>query len=257
MEVMQNLGTSNSLQTHMTSSGAVQSSSSTDNQIAESQLLQDVNSAAITTTTTTTNNASHIDDLTDNFLSELQTMPHHDISNTDTSLTDHLLNFSDTNNASASTLDAGSALSVKPDVDAVTAEDLLDFSSTHGYIQDSSAFKSTLDLKEEAVEEEPPAPEESPEVNVAINNVVCTFSTRCHLNLRQIALTGLNVEFKKAQGMLNMKIRNPKATASIWSSGKITVTGASSEDNCRIAARRIARKIQNLGFKVSHSPNMS
>lgn len=92
--------------------------------------------------------------------------------------------------------------------------------------------------------------EESPEVNVAINNVVCTFSTRCHLNLKTLALNGFNVELKKAQGMLNMKLRKPSATASIWSSGKITVTGASSEYNCKTAARRIARLIQRIGFNV-------
>lgn len=92
--------------------------------------------------------------------------------------------------------------------------------------------------------------EESPQIDVAINNVVCTFSTRCHLNLRHVALNGYNVEFKKAQGMLNMKLRSPSATASIWSSGKITVTGANSEVNCKIAARKIARKLQKVGFNV-------
>jgi len=93
--------------------------------------------------------------------------------------------------------------------------------------------------------------DEAPVVNIAINNVVSTFTTRCHLNLREIALHGDNVEHKKAQGMLNMKLRKPSATASIWSSGKITVTGASSEDNSKVASRRMARKLQKLGFNVS------
>lgn len=104
-----------------------------------------------------------------------------------------------------------------------------------------------IKVESESIESEV---QESPQVNVAINNVVCTFSTRCHLNLKVLALNGDNVELKKAQGMLNMKLRKPSATASIWSSGKITITGADSEDNCKIAARRIARKIQKLGFDV-------
>lgn len=31
---------------------------------------------------------------------------------------------------------------------------------------------------------------EEPEIDIMINNVVCSFSVRCHLNLREIALNG-------------------------------------------------------------------
>lgn len=50
--------------------------------------------------------------------------------------------------------------------------------------------------------------------------------------------------------MVTMKLRKPYTTASIWSSGKITCTGATSEDNAKIAARRFARSLQKLGFEV-------
>ena len=53
--------------------------------------------------------------------------------------------------------------------------------------------------------------------------------------------------------MLNLKLRNPSATSSIWASFNITITGANSEDNCKKAARRVARRIQKLGFNVSIS----
>ena len=53
--------------------------------------------------------------------------------------------------------------------------------------------------------------------------------------------------------MVSMKLRYPKVTASIWSSGKITVTGATSEEDSKKGARRIARILQNLGFKVKFS----
>ncbi|CAH0392945.1 unnamed protein product [Bemisia tabaci] len=100
---------------------------------------------------------------------------------------------------------------------------------------------------------QPPVPqgqENTPEIDIVINNVVCSFSVRCHLNLRQIALNGCNVEYKREYGMVTMKIRKPYTTASIWSSGKITCTGATSEDQSRIAARRFARALQKLGFKT-------
>ncbi|XP_040581721.1 TATA box-binding protein-like 1 [Lepeophtheirus salmonis] len=89
-----------------------------------------------------------------------------------------------------------------------------------------------------------------PEVDIVINNVVCSFSVRCHLNLRDIALRGVNVEYRKENGMVTMKLRRPYTTASMWSSGKITCTGANSEEQARIAARRYARLLQKLGFRI-------
>lgn len=89
-----------------------------------------------------------------------------------------------------------------------------------------------------------------PEVDITINNVVCSFSVRCHLNLREIALNGTNVEYRKENGMITMKLRRPYTTASIWSSGKVTCTGATSEDQARIAARKFARCLQKLGFNA-------
>jgi len=50
--------------------------------------------------------------------------------------------------------------------------------------------------------------------------------------------------------MVSMKIRRPYTTASIWSSGKITCTGATSEAQAKIAARKFARSLQKLGFQV-------
>jgi len=50
--------------------------------------------------------------------------------------------------------------------------------------------------------------------------------------------------------MVTMKLRNPYTTASVWSSGKITCTGATSETTARTAARKFARAIQKLGFNA-------
>jgi hypothetical protein len=38
-------------------------------------------------------------------------------------------------------------------------------------------------------------------IDLFINNVVCTYSTKCHLNLRRIATQGMHVEFKKECGV--------------------------------------------------------
>lgn len=86
--------------------------------------------------------------------------------------------------------------------------------------------QSTNDNNENNDDENEP----EPEIDIVINNVVCSFSVRCHLNLREIALNGRNVEFRRENGMVTMKLRRPYTTASIWSSGRITCTGATSED---------------------------
>lgn len=92
--------------------------------------------------------------------------------------------------------------------------------------------------------------ESQPEIDIFIRNVVCAFNVSCHLSLRDIALKGTNVEFKRENGMVTMKLRKPYTTASIWSSGKITCTGATSEDDAHLAARRYARVLQKLQFRV-------
>merc|ERR1719336_3059129 len=103
------------------------------------------------------------------------------------------------------------------------------------------------DTGPEITKEEPK--DESPEVDIVINNVVCSFSVRCHLNLKEIALNGSNVEYRRENGMVTMKLRHPYTTASIWSSGKITCTGANSEDQARVSARKFSRILQKLDDK--------
>jgi transcription initiation factor TFIID TATA-box-binding protein len=88
------------------------------------------------------------------------------------------------------------------------------------------------------------------QVDIAINNVVCSYSTSCYLNLRRIAMEGMHVEFKKENNMVNMRLRSPLSTASIWSSGKITCTGATTEPDAYKAARRYCRILQKMKFKV-------
>ncbi|MBN3310870.1 TBPL1 protein, partial [Amia calva] len=68
------------------------------------------------------------------------------------------------------------------------------------------------------------------------------FSKSCRL----LPLKGLPSALEKVL----MKLRKPRITASIWSSGKIICTGATSEEEAKIGARRLARCLQKLGFKV-------
>ncbi|ELT90049.1 hypothetical protein CAPTEDRAFT_75203, partial [Capitella teleta] len=91
---------------------------------------------------------------------------------------------------------------------------------------------------------------DAPILDIVINNVVCSFSTRCHLNLKRIAREGNHVIYKPENGMVSMKLRKPYTTANIWSSGSITATGSTSEVDAKIAARRYCRILQKMGFRV-------
>ena len=64
-----------------------------------------------------------------------------------------------------------------------------------------------------------------------IKNVVATFSlSRKKLDLKKIAVACRNAEYNPARfPAVVMRIQSPKATAMIFGTGKIVVTGASSE----------------------------
>lgn len=113
--------------------------------------------------------------------------------------------------------------------------------------------KSPVEESEVPAEpEEVPAEEPEPEIDIVISNVVCAFSVRCPLTLKDIALQGANVEYKRENGMVTMKLRNPYTTASIWSSGKITCTGATSEDQVRETFQFKMRETQTISLKVKY-----
>jgi len=71
----------------------------------------------------------------------------------------------------------------------------------------------------------------------------------CKLDVRKIAQQSANVEYSpKRISAVVMRIRKPRTTALIFSSGKIVCTGAKCENQSRLAARRFARIVQKLGF---------
>ena len=84
-----------------------------------------------------------------------------------------------------------------------------------------------------------------------IQNIVCTFSTDCILNLKQIALCALNVEYKPQRfGALIMRIRSPRATALMFKSGKIVVAGVKIESDAIICCKKFVKILCKLDFKA-------
>jgi transcription initiation factor TFIID TATA-box-binding protein len=85
------------------------------------------------------------------------------------------------------------------------------------------------------------------------SNIVSTVNLGEKLELKKISLYARNAEYNpKRFAAVIMRIRQPRTTALIFASGKMVCTGAKSEDDSRLAARKFARIIQKIGFKVSH-----
>lgn len=84
-----------------------------------------------------------------------------------------------------------------------------------------------------------------------LQNIVATVNLGCQLELKKIALYARNAEYNpKRFAAVIIRIREPKTTALVFGSGKMVCTGAKSEDNARLAARKYARIIQKLGFNA-------
>lgn len=70
------------------------------------------------------------------------------------------------------------------------------------------------------------------------------------LDLRKIALNCRNAEYNPRRfAAVIMRIREPKTTALIFSSGKMVCTGAKSEEFSRDAAKKYSKAIKKVGFE--------
>ncbi|XP_045924263.1 TATA-box-binding protein-like isoform X2 [Micropterus dolomieu] len=92
---------------------------------------------------------------------------------------------------------------------------------------------------------------QEPETIPQIQNILSTVTLGCCLDLDFIASKAWNVEYKpKTHKALTMRIRKPRTTAIIYETGNIVCTGAKSEEQSWLAARKFARIVQKLGFPV-------
>ncbi|CAH0561034.1 unnamed protein product [Brassicogethes aeneus] len=92
---------------------------------------------------------------------------------------------------------------------------------------------------------------QDPGIVPQLQNIVSTVNLNCKLDLKKIALHARNAEYNpKRFAAVIMRIREPRTTALIFSSGKMVCTGAKSEEDSRLAARKYARIIQKLGFNA-------
>nr|AED87004.1 tata box binding protein [Sterkiella histriomuscorum] len=83
-----------------------------------------------------------------------------------------------------------------------------------------------------------------------LQNIVSTANLGMKLDLRKIAMNCRNAEYNpKRFAAVIMRIRDPKTTALIFSSGKMVCTGAKSEEFSRDAAKKYSKAIKKVGFE--------
>jgi transcription initiation factor TFIID TATA-box-binding protein len=93
--------------------------------------------------------------------------------------------------------------------------------------------------------------EDKIEILPFIENIVSTANLGCHLNLREIALQAKNAEYNPRRfSAVIMKIKEPKTTALIFSSGRIVCLGAKTEENSKKACKKFGKIIKSLGYSA-------
>lgn len=88
---------------------------------------------------------------------------------------------------------------------------------------------------------------------IRIQNMSSTANLGCQVDLKKIAVTCRNTEYNPRRfAAVVMRIREPRATALIFASGKMVVTGCKSTHNAALACRKFAYIVQKVGFPTSN-----
>ena len=88
-----------------------------------------------------------------------------------------------------------------------------------------------------------------------IVNVVSTFQINCqNINLFRISQRVRNTEYnpRRFSGLI-MRITNPKATALVFSTGKVVCMGTKSVEESKFASKRFAKILKKTGLPVKYS----
>ena len=87
-----------------------------------------------------------------------------------------------------------------------------------------------------------------------IQNIVSTADFECSLNLKQIALQTQNSSYnpKRFSGLI-IRLKEPKTTALLFSTGKIVCLGAKTEEQSKMACKKYGKMLKSLGYKVKFS----
>lgn len=82
-----------------------------------------------------------------------------------------------------------------------------------------------------------------------VQSIACSVHLRQELDLKTVAFKGRNCEYnpRKVNAVI-MRLREPKTTALVYSSGKVRLNGARTEADAKLACKKVARLIQKIGY---------
>jgi transcription initiation factor TFIID TATA-box-binding protein len=86
---------------------------------------------------------------------------------------------------------------------------------------------------------------------IKIENVVASASLNVPIKLEKLVanLDGIEYEPEQFPGLV-MRLKQPKAAALIFSSGKIVCTGAKSPSDAKVVVSKIVKRMNKLGIKI-------
>jgi len=94
--------------------------------------------------------------------------------------------------------------------------------------------------------------------DIEVVNIVVSASLGHDIPLEKMAATLSNTEYNPEQfpGLV-IRIKEPKTSALIFSSGKIVCTGARTMDNVRASIRKIIKSLEKINVKIKEEPEVN
>ena len=98
----------------------------------------------------------------------------------------------------------------------------------------------------------------NPHDNITVVNIVVSSSLEHDIPLEKMAATLPNTEYNPEQfpGLV-IRIKEPKTSALIFSSGNIVCTGAKSLDKVEESIKKIIESLEKMGIKIKIKPKIS
>ncbi len=99
---------------------------------------------------------------------------------------------------------------------------------------------------------------EKPKRDIQVVNIVVSTSLEHDIPLEKMAATLSNTEYNPEQfpGLV-LRIREPKTSALIFSSGKVVCTGARSMDKVEESIKKIIKSLEKINVKITIKPKIN
>tara|TARA_Y100000310_G_scaffold282849_1_gene304403 strand:+ start:333 stop:920 length:588 start_codon:yes stop_codon:yes gene_type:complete len=96
-----------------------------------------------------------------------------------------------------------------------------------------------------------------PKRDIKVVNIVVSTSLNHEIPLEKMAATLSNTEYNPEQfpGLV-IRIKEPKTSALIFSSGKVVCTGARTMENVHLSIKKIIKSLEKINIKISIEPEV-